>query len=162
MLLSTAGRRLGEVIAGQLRDDPANEPILEEALRALGRLQAGRRVAAADLSPALMPLLRPAVQGFLISGMALDPADLIARVCLPILIVQGGRDLQITVADAERLRAARPDARLVLRPEANHVLKRVASSDRAANLAAYRDPALPLDRGVAEAITRFILAECPR
>jgi hypothetical protein len=40
--------------------------------------------------------------------------------------------------------------------EANHVLKEVASDERAANLATYADPALPLAAGVAQAIADFV------
>ena len=76
------------------------------------------------------------------------------------LIVQGERDIQISAADAKLLAAAQPKARLVLIPAMNHVLKDVASDDRAANLATYADSSLPVgfdagrhDRGVREAVS---------
>ena len=73
----------------------------------------------------------------------------------PLLIVQGGRDLQVPVTDAQRMAAANPAAKLVILPDLNHVLKDVGEG-APANLAAYRDPALPLGKGVAEAIADFI------
>jgi pimeloyl-ACP methyl ester carboxylesterase len=100
------------------------------------------------------------VQGFLISLFAQDPAELLARFKRPVLILQGRRDLQVAAADAERLAAARPGTTLVMLDEVNHALKRVASDDRAANLATYADQNLPLAPGVVEAIARF-LAEHP-
>lgn len=45
-----------------------------------------------------------------------------------------------SVADAQRLHAARPDARLVVIPEANHVLKRVAERTMEGQMGTYRDP----------------------
>jgi fermentation-respiration switch protein FrsA (DUF1100 family) len=75
-----------------------------------------------------------------------------------VLILQGRRDIQVGVADAERLKEAAPKAELVLLPDANHVLKTVASDDPRANVAAYADPALPLAQGVVEAIATFVAA----
>ena len=38
----------------------------------------------------------------------------------------------------------------------NHVLKDVDSDDRAANLATYADPSLPVDRRLVDAIADFV------
>ena len=43
----------------------------------------------------------------------------IARVKVPVLIVQGGRDIQISEDDARALKAAHPAAKLVVIPAAN-------------------------------------------
>lgn len=157
VLLAAPGRPLGAILREQFSADPANAPVREEALAAIAALEAGRRPDAAHLSPLLRPVFGPQVQDFLLDAVAIDPARLAAAYAGPVLIVQGGRDLQVSVADAQRLKAAAPQAGLVLLPEANHVLKAVAA-DRAANLAAYGDPALPLAPGVADAVARFVLA----
>lgn len=156
VLIAAPGRRLGDMLREQLRANPANAPLLNQAMAAVDRLERGERVDVAGLHPALGQLFAPAVQGFLISVFAADPAQLAAAVRRPLLIVQGQRDLQVSEADARRLAAAQPAAQLVLLPQVNHVLKRVAGDDRAANLATYRDAALPLADGVAEPIARFI------
>ncbi|MFT3717547.1 alpha/beta hydrolase [Pseudorhodoferax sp.] len=158
VLVATAGRPLGQVLREQLQAHPANGPLLGQALPAIDALEAGRRVDVSALHPALRPLFHPRVQGFLVSSFALDPAQLLAGVQLPALVLQGGRDLQVGVADARRLAAAAPGSRLVLLPAANHVLKAVPADDRAANLAAYGDARLPLAAGVAEAIADFVAA----
>ena len=49
------------------------------------------------------------------------------------LILLGKRDIQVSVADAERLKLAAPSAKLVLLDNTNHVLKTVTSDDRRAN-----------------------------
>lgn len=68
-------------------------------------------------------LFVPVNQTFMRSLAAFDAPATIRAVRQPVLIVQGETDLQATVADAERVYAARPDARLVLIPGTNHVLK---------------------------------------
>jgi len=156
VLVAAPGRPLGDVIKAQLRANPANFVIVPSADAAIDALTAGRRVDAATLPAPLQGLFAPALQGFLISLFSYDPADLAAQAKLPLLIVQGGKDIQVPVADAERMAAASPAAKLVVLPEVNHVLKDVAGAGPAANLAAYRDPALPLGKGVAEAIAGFI------
>ena len=159
VLVSTAGRPLGEVLRTQLRANPANAPILAQAMAAIGSLKAGKRVDVAGMHPALMPLFAPQVQGFLINVFSYDPAKLVAAVSKPMLILQGRRDMQVGVADAERLKEASPKAELALLPDTNHVLKTVASDDPRANAATYADPALPLAPGVVETVASFISAQ---
>lgn len=156
VLVSAAGRPLGEVIRQQIKDNPANAPILGQAMTAIDNLEAGKRVDTSTMNPALMPLFAPQVQGFLISVFSYDPAKLIAAVTKPLLIVQGKRDMQVSVADAERLKQAAPSAKLVLLDDTNHVLKTVTSDDRRANAATYADPRLPLAPGVVDAIADFV------
>lgn len=156
LLVSGAGRRLSDVIRDQLRAAPQFAPHLDSAMAALDRLERGEHVDAAAIPPALMPLFAPPVQDYLIDNFAHDPAALAGRVQVPILIVQGLSDLQISEADARRLAAGNPRARLVLLPGVNHVLKRVDGDDRAANAATYANSALPLADGVAEAIVEFV------
>lgn len=156
VLIATPGRPLGVILREQLRANPANAPLLPDAMAAIDRLEAGEPVDVSTFHPALQQLFAPQVQGFLIDAMAHDPAALAAKVALPILIVQGEADLQVGLADAQALHAARPGVELVLLPGINHVLKVVAADDRAANLAAYADPALPIAPAVADAIADFI------
>lgn len=156
ILVATPGRPPARVLREQLRANPANAPLLPPAMAAIDALEAGHPVDTANLPAALRPLFDPAVQGFLISLFAIDPARLIAGLQQPVLIVQGTRDLQVQATDAQRLKQAAPAARLVLLEGVNHVLKPVASDDRAANLATYGDPGLPLAPGVVEAVADFV------
>ncbi len=156
VLVSAAGRPLGEVLREQLRSNPANAPIIDQAMAAIDGLEAGKHVDISTMNPALMPLFAPQVQGFLISVFSYDPAKLIAAINKPVLILQGKRDMQVSVADAERLKRSAPAAKLVLLDDTNHVLKTVTSDDRRANGAAYANPRLPLAPGVVDAVAGFI------
>jgi hypothetical protein len=156
ILVSGAGRRMSDIIREQLRANPANAPVLDSAMAAIDSLEQGRHVDVTDMHPALQRLFAPQVQDFLIDMFRQDPARLAAAVKLPMLIVQGERDVQVSVADAKALATAQPKARLVLIPAMNHVLKDVASDDRAANVATYADPSLPVDSTAVDAIASFV------
>jgi uncharacterized protein len=155
-LVSGAGRRLSDVIREQLRSNPANAPVLDSAMAALDALDRGQHVDVTGMNPALLPLFRPQVQDYLIDMFRQDPAKLAASVKVPLMIVQGERDIQVSTADAKALAAAQPKAKLVLVPTMNHVLKDVTSDDRAANMATYRDPSLPVDQTLVDAIVGFV------
>ena len=85
-----------------------------------------------------------------------DPAAELSVVTCPVLVVQGTADLQVRVADARMLAAARPGARLLVLPGMNHVFK-VPAEGRAANMHSYADPSLPLAPGLVEGIADFVL-----
>ena len=153
VLLSGAGRPAGIILREQLGPQ-LPEPMKTEAFHALAELEAGRTVS--DTPPALAALFRPSVQPYLISWLALDPVALVASWEGPVMIGQGTTDIQVTVTDAEAMAAARPDARLVLWDGVNHVLK-TAPAERAANVATYADPDLPLAPGVVDDVAGFIL-----
>jgi fermentation-respiration switch protein FrsA (DUF1100 family) len=85
-----------------------------------------------------------------------DSAALAARVEVPMLIVQGGKDIQVSRADADALHAANSKSELVVAPNMNHVLKDVSGDDRASNLAVYADPSLPVDTAIVDAIASFV------
>jgi uncharacterized protein len=159
VLVAAAGRPLSDVLREQLKSNPANAPILDQALAAIDSLVAGKTVDAARLNPVLLPLFNSAVQKFLIDTFSYDPAALEAHYDGPILILQGKRDLQVAVRDAELLEQANSKATLVLLSEANHVLKSVASDDRRANIATYANPNLPLAPGVVDTIANFVISK---
>lgn len=156
VLVAAPGRPMGEVIRAQLRANPANASLLPAAEVTIDRLTAGEKVEAETLPQPLLPLFGPAVQDYLISAFALDPSELAKRADLPMLIVQGGKDLQVPVEDARRLAAANPSAALEILPDANHVLKDVAGDSPTDNLATYRNPDLPLAKAVIATIAGFI------
>ncbi len=156
ILVAVPGRPLGDILRDQLRANPANSVILPDAMTAIDTLEAGDRVNVSDMHPALQGLFAPQVQGFLVDIMAYDPAALAGETALPMLIVQGGQDLQVTLDDGQALHAAQPAARYVMLANMNHVLKSAAGEDRAGNLATYTDPSLPVMTELVDAIAAFV------
>ena len=110
-----------------------------------------------DVPPPLTVLFVPINLSFMRSLMAFDPPAAVRAVRQPVLIVQGGRDLQVRVADAERLHTARPDATLLVVPLANHVLKEVSDTTLAGQTGTYQDPAMPIMPDVVRGIADWIL-----
>lgn len=159
IVIAGMGRKFGAVLREQLRANPANAPYLEAAEKALGEIEAGRRVDSSTLPAPLRPLFHDAAQPFLIDLASHDSARLAASLTVPLLIVHGAKDIQVARSDAEALAAAQPAATLAVVPGVNHVLKAVEGDDRAANLAAYADPSLPVAPAVVEAIAGFVKAK---
>ena len=154
--LASPGRKLGDIIRQQLTANPANAPLLGQAMEALRKLETGGEVDDSTLAAPLRPLFNKAVQPFMRDMLAKDPAALAGSLAVPLLIVQPEQDIQITIADAKALAAGQPEARLVVVPGVNHVLKAVSGTDRAANLATYADPSLPVAPAVVDAIAAFV------
>ena len=156
ILVASPGVNVADVIRAQLAANPANAPIMEQVDTIIAKLKAGESVPADEMHPGLLPLFGPQVQGFVGSMFRHEPSELIAKHDLPVLIVNGREDLQTPASDAQILAEARPDATLVLLDGVNHVLKLVPEGDRAANVASYGNPDLPIALGVPEAIAIFV------
>ncbi|WP_411839019.1 hypothetical protein [Paracoccus sp. ME4] len=93
------------------------------------------------------------MQGYLIDAFPHDPAALIADRPGPVLIVQGGCDLQMTPQDARRLAGAAPWAEPCLPERMSHALKEVNPAD---NLASYADPDRPIAPDLVRAVAGFV------
>lgn len=109
-----------------------------------------------DVPQALAILFVPINQHFMQAWATFDPAAAIRAVRQPVLIVQGDHDVQVTVADAEQLHGARPDAQLVVVPLANHVLKRTTETTLAGQMTLYQTPTIPIMAEVPTAIADWI------
>jgi pimeloyl-ACP methyl ester carboxylesterase len=109
-----------------------------------------------DVHPGLRSLLQPTNRKFMQSWVKYDPVFEIARVKVPVLIVQGGRDIQISETDARALKSAQPAATLVVIPAANHVFRGATSDDRTAQAKLYTDPTIPIVPELASAIEEWI------
>ena len=158
ILVAAPGRRLSDVFREQLKANPANAFLLPQALPAIDALEAGKTVDTTGMHPALLGLFRPNIQPFLMVMFRQDPATLAAAYRGPILILEGDADIQVSVSDANLLKAANPAAKLVILPGVNHLMK-TGARDMAATQANYADPSLPLAPGVVETIAAFVKSQ---
>lgn len=158
-LLAAPGRKLDAVIHDQLSANTASADLLPDADRALASLSAGKTVDPATLPAPLRGLFASKTQPFLIDMIHYDPPTLIAKIKLPVVIIQGDNDLQIKMIDADALAAADPRASRVTVPHMNHVLKIVTSNDVSANIKAYADPNLPVAPALVDAVANFVTAK---
>lgn len=105
------GQNIADIIKVQFANGGVQGDMLSTAIRDLDSLKAGQAVKQPPLL--LASFFAPKAQPYLISWMKYDPADVIKAFKGPVLILQGKRDIQVAVTEAERLKAARPDAKLV-------------------------------------------------
>ncbi|CAD5202276.1 Hydrolase, alpha/beta fold family [Pseudomonas sp. FEN] len=150
--IAGSGRAIDLVIRQQLANNlpPA---LMLRANELIDSLKAGHPDN--DIPAPLKPIFRSSVQPYLISLFRQDPAAAFARLRIPALIVQGRNDIQVGVSDAQALKAAKPDAQLVLIGGMNHVL-RIVPNDVKSQLASYQDPQLPLAAELGSRVLAFI------
>jgi fermentation-respiration switch protein FrsA (DUF1100 family) len=146
------GRPAHQVLLDQLKAGLSPD-LLKSAEEIINQLAAGKTVESVPAS--LNFLLRPAIQPYLISWFHFDPADEISRLSVPVLIVQGTTDIQVSVEDARLLVRANPKAKLLIVEGMNHVLKAVPT-DMAKQVASYSDPALPVVAELISGVSRFL------
>lgn len=149
--IAGTGRPIDEVLKEQLKT--ASEDLYQLSLPVLDSLKQGHLVNKVD--GRLFTLFRPSVQPYMISWLRYNPQEEIKKLSIPVLIVQGTNDIQVPAVDAEKLAAAKPEAKLLLIEDMNHVLK-IIRGDRQANIATYKDPSLPLAEQLVTGIVSFI------
>ena len=148
--ISGAGNSSATLIEEQIGK---NAPQLkEESQKIISQLRKGELVE--NISPYLAPVFRKSVQPYLISWFKYEPAKEIAKLQIPILIVQGTNDLQVEDKEAQLLKEAQPKAQLLLIEGMNHVLKKVKTLEE--NQLSYLNPDLPISGELVEGIASFI------
>ncbi len=106
--------------------------------------------------PGLGPLFAPANRSYMRTSSEFDPSLEVAQLDVPVLIVQGTTDIQVSVEDAGLLHRTRPGAILVVLEGANHVFKHVPGTSQAAQLPSYTDPTMAIVPELPAAITRWV------
>ncbi len=108
-----------------------------------------------NVDPMLNSLFRASIQPYLISWFKYDPQTEIKKLNFPILIVQGNKDLQVTVKDAEILSQANKNAELLIVDKMNHIMKNI-EGDNQANMESYNNETLPVSEIMTNKIISFI------
>ncbi len=108
-----------------------------------------------NYSPGLASIFRPAIQQFLLEWMQYNPQVEIVKLDMPVLIINGDRDIQVEVSEAEKLKAAKPDAQYVIIPFMNHIFKKIKGDDLV-NSKSYNEYNRPVMPELIEIISGFI------
>ncbi|HAD97216.1 MAG TPA: alpha/beta hydrolase [Cryomorphaceae bacterium] len=137
-----------EQLAGKLP-----EKLEKQTFEKLDSIKAGYTVEKYNASVA--SLIRKSIQPYLRSYFQYNPAKEISKLDIPVLIIQGGRDMQVKEMEGEILKKAKPEARYIFYPEMNHVLKRVDESQEQ-NSAAYYDPDFPLEENLVKDMASWV------
>lgn len=101
---------------------------------------------------------RPSFQPYLRGWLRASLKELLPAVKGSLLLVQGDRDMQVELQDFLGLAAARPEARALVLPGMNHVLKRVPAEVEA-NFASFSDPSYPVDPDLVASLAAFARGE---
>ncbi|WP_196886578.1 alpha/beta hydrolase [Aureivirga sp. CE67] len=130
-------------------------PVFREILvTSFEKLKKGEKVT--EYPPALASIFNPSVQGFLASYAKYNPTEEIKKVKVPILLINGTKDIQVDEKQAEKLHKAAPESKIVIIENMNHLFKDI-KGDRAENLASYKkENPDPNSKQLAEEIIKFI------
>lgn len=153
--LAGAGKAIDLILQEQL-ESKLPEQFAKEARTIMDSLKIDKTVE--KMSFPLLSVFRPSVQLYMISWMTYDPAAELAKLKMPVLIVQGITDIQVSVENAELLHKANPQSELRIIEGMNHIFKEVGE-EQSANLATYSNPDLPLHPELIPVIAEFVLSQ---
>ena len=146
------GESADKLIKAQI-SSKSNKVIEDMTFPIIDSLKNGHQVKKVD--PILNSLFRPSIQPYLISWFKYNPQVEIKKLNVPILIVQGNNDLQVTIKDAESLSQANKNTELLIVDKMNHVMK-IVEGDKQVNLDSYNNETLPLSEVMTNKIVSFI------
>ena len=151
--IAGAGQTIDSLIVEQIG---RQMPGLEESTRtAFNELRANGKVK--DYNQGLASLFKKSIQPFMFSWMKYDPQQEIKKLEMPVLIINGDNDLQVNTNEAEKLKAAKPNAELVIIENMNHIYRIIDKNDDIANQKSYNEPQRPISNEMVEQISNFIL-----
>ena len=155
--LAGAGVPADEILKKQLLERLEGEPmsLKNQVFSYIDELKQGQLLE--NVPQKLYALFRPSVQPYLISWFKYDPQEEIAKLNIPVLLLQGDLDIQVTEEDAQLLHEANPTAQKFIIEDMNHVLKNSQSMDLNEQLKdSYMNPTSPISQKLVEKIVEFV------
>lgn len=149
--LAGAGQDISMVITEQVGKTAPF--FIEETKRVFGVLKSGKTTT--DYSPALASLFNIDLQPFMMNWMQYNPAEIISSLDIPVLIVNGTKDLQVSVEEAKLLNEALPTSEIVIINNMNHVLFTIDGDDLE-NAKSYNEGFRKINPELITTITTFI------
>lgn len=149
-----AGQAIDDVIVDQLEKQAPG--LKDNARQSFDDLRVNG--VAQNYSPGLSSIFRPAIQPFIFSWMKYDPKEELSKLDVPVLIVNGDKDLQVQVSEAELLQNAKPEAKLMIIENMNHIFKEIEGNDLE-NQKSYNEYDRPVIPELIDQISAFVLTE---
>ena len=149
--LAGAGQEIDDVIVDQI--EKQSPGLKDNARSAFDDLRANG--IAVQYSPYLASIFRASLQPFLISWMKYDPQEELSKLEMPVLIVNGDKDLQVQISEAEKLHKAKPGADFKIIQGMNHIFRNIEGDDLD-NQKTYNNPSLPIMPELVDVIAAFI------
>jgi len=149
--LAGAGQTIDNVILDQITK---TAPMLtQDAEKVFAILRTGKTTN--DYPKVLAAIFNKEVQPFISNWMSYNPQTELQKLNIPILIINGTKDLQVTEAEAELLHQAAPQSKLQIIENMNHVLVPIEGGTLE-NSKSYNESARTLSPEIFEAIVNFI------
>ena len=149
--LAGAGKPAEDLLNDQMKSQP--QYLQDNFKRMMDSLKRGKTYT--NIDPALYSLARPSIQNYIMSWCRRNPQIEIKKLKIPVLIIQGTTDLQVSPENATKLKDSKSNATLDIIHGMNHILKD-APADKEQNLATYKDADLPLDKEIVSDMIDFI------
>ncbi|PQB07072.1 alpha/beta hydrolase [Polaribacter filamentus] len=148
--LAGAGETIDKTIVKQISKN--NLTLGEAAQKQFDTLKAKGKIE--TVNPFLMNIFAKQNQEFLHEWMQINPTEEIKKITIPTLIINGDKDLQVKIEDAENLKNAKPNAELVIIKNMNHVLKNIEKEED--NMTSYFSPDFPISEKLIKTIVEFV------
>ncbi|RIA10369.1 hypothetical protein OE09_2225 [Flavobacteriaceae bacterium MAR_2010_72] len=149
--LAGAGQPIDQVIIEQI--DKTAYIYTEDAKKAFNIMRSGKTTS--EYPPQLSSIFDISIQPFMMNWMKYNPKDEIATLDMPILIINGTKDLQVSTEEAQSLKNASPNAQFKLITNMNHVLF-IIEGDDLENSKSYNESFRAISPELVSSITDFI------
>lgn len=150
--LAGAGESIDHIMVRQFsRQIPSAKDDLKTAFKEI------KENGSTENYPAIFgPFFTKDSQDFLASWIRYNPSEEIAKLDIPVLIINGTRDLQVEEDQAKMLDSAALNSDLVLIKDMNHIFREIKEEEKDQNVASYNLPEKPLHPEIILVLTDFI------
>lgn len=149
--LAGAGKSIDHVLLEQIEK---SAPMFKEASeKVLASLKEGKTTS--NYPPALASLFNESLQPFMINWIKYNPQNIISKLNIPCLIINGTKDLQVSVEEAKLLSQSAKNSTLKIIENMNHVLFTI-EGDTLENSKSYNESSRTINPMVVNSIVNFI------
>ncbi len=149
--LAGAGKTIDEVILDQINN---TAPMFTEDAKRVFSILKEEKITE-DFPIALTSIFNKEVQPFMTSWMQYNPQEEIKTLQIPILIINGDKDLQVSEKEASLLKDASTNAQIEIIEKMNHILVPI-DGDNLENSKSYNEPLRKLSFKLIDVIVNFI------
>lgn len=149
--LAGAGQNIGDVIVDQVTNMAPK--LGEEAQKVVDKLKKGETTT--EYPQALASVFSIDIQPFMMNWMQYNPTEVINELKIPVLIVNGTKDLQVSEGEAKLLKEANEKAQLQIIENMNHVFFEIKGDDLE-NSKSYNESFREISPELIESIVDFI------
>ncbi|APY07658.1 alpha/beta hydrolase [Winogradskyella sp. J14-2] len=149
--LAGAGQNIGDVIVDQVTNMAPK--LGEEAQKVVDKLKKGETTT--DYPQALVSVFNVDIQPFMMNWMQYNPTEVINELKIPVLIVNGTKDLQVSEDEAKLLKEANEKAQLQIIENMNHVFLEIKGDDLE-NSKSYNEAFREISTELVDSIVEFI------